>query len=146
MKELKIYLAGKMSGLSHSEMINWRIEISKRLQETVRFYGCNLDIINPVYYYNFEKQDYQSDKEVKEFDLKHVVTSDIVIVNLDGLNTSDGTKYEISQAARNHSIPVIAFGDKKLYDELHPWIRDDITRVENDMDSIVNYVANFYMI
>ena len=36
--------------------------------------------------------------------------------------------------------------DKKLYDELHPWIRDDITRVEDDMDSVVNYVANFYMI
>ena len=135
-----------MSGLSYAEMINWRIEISKRLQETVRFYGCNLDIINPVYYYNFEKQDYQSDKEVKEFDLKHVITSDIVIVNLDGLNTSDGTKYEISQAARNHSIPVIAFGDKKLYDELHPWIRDDITRVEDDMDSVVTYISNFYMI
>ena len=146
MKELKIYLAGKMSDLSYAEMINWRIEISKKLQEIVRFYSCNLDIINPVYYYNFKKKDYQSDKEVKEFDLKHVVTSDIIIVNLDGLNTSDGTKYEISQAARNHNIPIIAFGDKKLYDELHPWIRDDITRVEDDMDSIVNYVANFYMI
>ena len=107
MKELKIYLAGKMSGLSHAEMINWRIEISKKLLEIVRFYSCNLDIINPVYYYNFEKQDYQSDKEVKEFDLKHVVTSDIVIVNLDGLNTSDGTKYEVSQAARKHNIPFV---------------------------------------
>ena len=144
MKELKIYLAGKMSGLSHAEMINWRMEITKKLQKTARFYDCNLNIINPVYYYNFESQDYQSEKEVKEFDLKHVVTSDIVIANLDGLNTSDGTKYEISQAAWSHRIPVIVFGDKKLYDELHPWIKDDITRVENNVDAVVEYILNFY--
>ena len=145
MNKLKIYLAGKMSGLSHGEMINWRIQISEKLKNAAIFSECYLNIINPVDYYNFEKTSHQSEKEVKEFDLKHVATSDIIIVNLNGLNTSDGTKYEISQASRNYNIPIIAFGDKNLYDELHPWIKDDITRVEEDMDSTVRYISNFYM-
>lgn len=145
MDKLKIYLAGKMSGLSHADMFNWRMRISEKLKNAASFRECNLNIINPVDYYNFEKPSHQSEKEVKEFDLKHVVTSDIIIVNLNGLNTSDGTKYEISQASRNCHIPVIAFGDKKLYEELHPWIKDDITRVEDDMNSTVRYISNFYM-
>ena len=47
--------------------------------------------------------------------------------------------------ASQNNIPIIAFGDKELYDELHPWIKDDITRVEDDMDSVATYISNFYM-
>lgn len=146
MNTLKIYLSGKMSGLTYSNMINWRVKMSEKLKNMASFKDCNVNIINPVNYYNFENQLHQSESEIKEFDLRHVITSDIVVVNLDGLDTSDGTKYEISQAARNYNIPVIAFGNKKLYDKLHPWIKDDITRIENDMDSAIDYIANFYML
>lgn len=145
-KTLKIYLAGKMSGLTFDEMNKWRYETIYMLKSFSDYTQYKLTIINPVDYYNFENKKHQSEKEIKEYDLNHVITSDIVIVNLDGLNTSDGTKYEISQAARNYNIPVIAFGDKKLYDELHPWYKDDITRVENNIETVANYIKDFYMI
>ena len=145
-KTLKIYLAGKMSGLTLNEMNKWRYETIYTLKSFSDYAQYKLTIINPVDYYNFENKKHQSEKEIKEYDLNHVITSDSVIVNLDGLNTSDGTKYEISQAARNYNIPVIAFGDKKLYDELHPWYNDDITRVEKNIETVANYIKDFYMI
>ena len=52
MRKLKIYLAGAMGGLSYSEYMGWRREISNKLN------GINDDtelrIINPADYYNFE--------------------------------------------------------------------------------------------
>ena len=77
---------------------------------------------------------------------QHAITSDIVIVNLYGLKTSDGTKYEIHDCNYHHNIPVIAFGKRELYNELHPWIKEDITRVEDNGQDVVSYIRDFYMI
>ena len=135
-----------MSGLSFDEMNNWRKELRAMLRVVAGYRDCDVAVINPVEYYNFKEKRYQSELEVEEFDLAHVVSSDLVVVNLDGLNTSDGTKAEIWEARRNHRIPVIAFGSRTLYDELHPWIKNKITRVEEDVVGVVDYVRDFYMV
>lgn len=145
-KRLKIYLAGKMSGLTYKEMNYWRIEIKRKLNNATNNARCSLLIINPVDYYNFEEQRHQSEDEIKEYDLKHVVSSDVVIVNLDGLESSEGTKLELHDAKYHNKIPVIAFGDRKLYESLHPWHKSNITRVEENIDDVVNYIRDFYMI
>ena len=146
-RNLKVYLSGKMFGLNLEDMSHWRNEIEKNLTHRFESTGSNalLYIFNPVRYYNYESHEHQSEKEIKNYEIKHVTTSDIVVVNLEGLNTSDGSKYEIIMASQNN-IPVIAFGDEKLYDDLHPWIKDDITRVEKDLNDVCNYIANFYMV
>lgn len=143
---LKIYLAGKMSGLTLKQMNDWRIELKRKLLISADYMEYDVLVVNPVDFYNFEEQKHQSDEEVEEFDLAHVVSSDIVIVNLDGLSSSDGTKIELHDANYHRKIPVIAFGDKKLYDKLHPWIKKDITRVEENIDSVIQYIEEFYMI
>ena len=142
---MKIYLAGKMSGLSFEEMNEWRQKLKKLLEMMAEVSGCKIKVINPVDYYNFEDKWHQSEREIEEYDLSHVVSSDIVIVNLDGLASSDGTKYEIYEAYRHHGIPVIAFGSKELYKQLHPWVQSKITRVELDIHDVCNYIAYFYM-
>ena len=76
----------------------------------------------------------------------HVTTSDIIIVNLEGLSTSDGTKYELHDANYHKRIPVIAFGETVLYEGLHPWIKRDITRVEPDVESLIDYLEEFYFV
>lgn len=144
--KLKIYLAGKMSGLSYKEMNDWREKLSTQLLFASQISNNQIQIINPVDFYNFEEKRYQSEAEVREYDLSHVITSDIIVVNLDGLNTSDGTKFELHDAKYHNRIPVIAFGDKKLYENLHPWIKEDITRVENTIEDVVRYIQEFYMI
>lgn len=145
-RHLKIYLAGKMGGLSYEDMNKWRVELTNKFLFISQDMNYDLWVINPVNFYNFEEQRHQSEKEIKEYDLAHVITSDIVIVNLDGLSSSDGTKIELHDANYNHKIPVIAFGRRELYDNLHPWIKDNITRVENNMNDVVEYIKEFYMI
>ena len=144
MRELKIYLCGKMGGLTHSEMYDWRAYLKNKLVSTADHRGYKAYVINPVDYYNFQEVKHQSEREVKDFDLSHVLSSDIVVVNLDGLSTSDGTKYELHDA-RKANIPVIAFGEYSLYEELHPWTKDNITRVEKNMEDVVKYIRDFYM-
>ena len=144
MRELKIYLAGKMGGLSFEEMNCWRKRLKNSLNLASEFRSYKLNVVNPVDFYNFESNRHQSEREIKDYDLAHVLSSDIVVVNLDGLATSDGTKYELHDA-RKSNIPVIAFGEYKLYEELHNWTKDNITRVENDMEGVVEYIKEFYM-
>lgn len=146
MYDLTIYLAGKMGGLTIDEMNSWRVEAKTILEKLASNIGCSLKVINPVTYYNFEEKRHQSEKEIEDFDLAHVISSDIVLVNLDGLNTSDGTKYEIYEAYKHHGIPVIAFGDRNLYEELHPWVKSKITRVEESIIYACYYIRDFYMI
>lgn len=135
-----------MSGLSFEEMNNWRNELKMQLLLTAKISGYTLQVINPVDYFNFNEKRYQSDEEVKEYDLGHVITSDLVIVNLDGLSSSDGTKIELHNAKYHNKIPVIAFGEQELYNNLHPWIKSEITRTENTMEDVVGYIHEFYMI
>lgn len=143
---LKIYEAGKMSGLSFEEMNNWRQELKIQLQNAAKMSGYLIQVINPVDYYNFQEKRYQSEEEIEDYDLSHIITSDIVVTNLNGLCSSDGTKIELHDAKYHNHIPVIAFGDYKLYEKLHPWIQRDITRVETTMEDVVRYIKDFYMI
>lgn len=146
MRRLKIYLAGKMSGLTYAEMNEWRVKVKNKLLNATTFsLNVSLQIVNPVDYYNFEEKLHQSEIEIEDYDLAHVKSSDLVIVNLDGLSSSDGTKIELHDAKYNNKIPVIAFGDIRLYKELHPWIKNAITRVEPDIESICKYIRDFYM-
>ena len=146
MKELKVYLGGAMSGLSFGEMNTWRIEIKEKLLMAAENTGCKITIVNPCDYYSFAEKRHQSEREIKEYDLAHVVSSNILIVNLEKLINSDGTKYEMFKANYCHKIPVIAFGEEELYKNLHPWTQDDITRVEKTPIDVVNYIRDFYMV
>ena len=143
---MKIYLAGKMGGLPFEEMYEWRAKLKNALNAHAKGSGVNIQVINPVDFYNFETKRHQNELEVEEFELAHVKSSDIVIVNLDGLKSSIGTIIELHDARYHHRIPVIAFGDKNLYDELHPWTKNDITRVEACIDDVVNYIRDFYFV
>lgn len=135
-----------MSGLSFDEMNNWRQELKVQLQLSAEISGYQIQVINPVDFYNFEEKKYQSEDEVREYDIAHVISSDIIIVNLDGLSSSDGTKIELHDAKYHNHIPVIAFGNRELYDGLHPWVKANITRVENNMENVIRYIQEFYMI
>ena len=146
MKRIKIYEAGKMSGLTYEQMTIWRDELKSRLENIAKWRDVEIDVINPVIFYNFDEKRHQSEIEVEDFDLAHVKSSDVIIVNLDGLESSIGTIIELHDAHYNNKIPVIAFGDKKLYNKLHPWIKNAITRVEKDIDDVVEYMGDFYIL
>ena len=144
MRELLIYEAGKMSGLSFSDMNEWRVDLKGRLLKTSDVKGLKVKVVNPVTYYNFEYPSHKSEKEIMLFDLNYVRKSDIVVVNISGLNSSIGTCIELYEAY-SKNIPVLAFGSIEEYQILHPWVKECITRVDWNMSELVEYITDFYL-
>ena len=146
MRMLKIYLAGAMGKCKTlSEMNGWREKVKTELENSAELTNCIVNVINPVDYYNYFNNRHQTEEEVEEFDLNHVISSNIIVVNLEGLSSSDGTKIELHDANYHNRIPVIAFGDRELYENLHPWVKRNITRVEENIEKLVCYITDFYM-
>lgn len=132
-KKWQIYLGGQMSGLSYDKMNQWRAETKKKILMMSEETDYHVSVINPVDFYNFERVEYQSQKEVMDYDLFHVEHSDFLIVNAEGLEDSKGTIMEIFDAWV-HKIPIFVFG---TYVNRHPWIERCITRFEPDVDHLI---------
>ena len=79
----KIYLAGGMQNLTFKEQTEWRDYIKRSLKNEY----LKLEIVDPTNYYNFETVAYDSNREVKEWDLNEVRTSDLIIVYFNDPNS-----------------------------------------------------------
>ena len=141
---LTIYLAGKMAGLSIEEQTTWRKFVAAELDKYSDMANYKTNVISPCDYFNFEEKRQQNEREVMNFDISLVRSSDIVIVNTTELNSSIGSVIEIYEAYKN-DIPVIAYDEKGWYRILHPWIKCCITRTDSCVKDICEYIKDFYM-
>lgn len=146
METLNIYLAGGMQkfGKKNFDKGNsWRIYIERKLMDI----DCNtkVKICNPNNYYNFcSKPQYDSQREVMEFDLNKVRNSNLIIVNFNDIK-SLGTMAELA-IAYEHRIPVIGLCKEKDYSELHPWQKEMCNRIFFDIEKLSKYVIDYYII
>ena len=143
--KLTIYLAGKMSGLNKNDYCKWRSELTDALIDKSFIVGSSIQIINPTDYFDFEDMDRHLEKEVIQFDLNMVRQSDIVIVNVNGVSSSIGTAIELYEANRLN-IPVIAYTDRDVADDVHPWIENCFSTVQMSKDELIDYIRDFYMV
>lgn len=134
-RKLKIYLAGGMGSLTWEEQNLWREIVKHKLDH------WELDIINPCDYYNFKEKKHKSEGEIVKFDLNHVRTSDLIIVNFNDKN-SIGTAIEIG-IANELRIPIL--GVSEIEQELHPWLKYMCDRIFNNINEVVEYVEEFYL-
>ena len=141
---LTIYLAGKMSGLSDSEMRQWRNLLKSELEKYSNMANYKTNVVSPCDYFNFNEQRYQNEQEIMKFDLSLVRDSDIVIVNTNGLNSSIGSIIEVYEAWKN-DIPVIAYDENGDYKIIHSWLKCCITRADSCVIDICEYIKDFYM-
>jgi len=138
MNKVKIYLAGKMSGLTFEQMNGWRVKAS----ELLTLHNDNIHVENPCSFYNFELDPSTfSDKECKDFDLFLVENCDIVLVNLEHPDTI-GTAIELELATRWHK-PIIAFNGEK--DKVHPWMKLCVTKWCATMEEAIEHILGFYV-
>ena len=132
-----IYLAGKMSGLTHIEMNTWRLAAQNRLSH------FGLDTVNPCDYYNFELDpSTYTDTEVMQFDLWAVRNSDLILVNLD-YPDSIGTAMEL-YVAHEYKIPIIAYRTDGQLSAVHPWVRLCCAKICGNLDEAIRYIAKYY--
>lgn len=141
MENVRIYLAGGMSGLTMEEQMKWR----NRFKDAIRFGEYDLAkkpiFFSPPDYYSPSTDAHKSEREAMEFELAHLRKSDLVVVNFN-VPQSIGTAMEL-MAAKENRIPVI--GLRKDGAELHPWLVECCTRVCDDFRELVTHVAEFYL-
>ena len=142
----QIYTCGKMGGTSYAEQMEWRRRIDHEI--IIRRNHASVKFVHPPLYYNYERKLHHSEREIMEFSLAKVRQSDIVVVNLDGINSSVGSCYEIATA-----ISVNNFGDKHIFiigigddSNVHPWIKDSLSRCEKDIISAAEYIAAYLIV
>lgn len=145
MKQHRIYTAGRMTGLSSEEQIAWRLHLESELM-SMKTHGFT--VIIPTMYYDPNDPDARErENEAKEWDLSQIANCDIVVVNLDGIEKSIGTHYELGfiDALRRSgkTIYVIGVGGKK---DLHPWIANSLFRWEPDIEAAAVYIAQYLFI
>lgn len=139
MNKVKVYLAGKMSGLTYEQMNSWREKATDILKMKSDY---RIHTENPCHYYNFELDPTTfTDKECKEFDLWLVKNCDIILVNFEYPDTI-GTAIELELASRWHK-PVIAFNGNK--ETVHPWMQLCITKWCNTMEEAIEHILDFYV-
>lgn len=136
----KVYLAGAMGCYSDDTYPKqWRSEVGIYLSD---YFG----IINPTLYYNYGSNEHKTEKEVMRFDMRKVLESDIVLVNLKDLDKSLGTSDEILLAYLN-GIPVVGFTDDST--KIHSWKYEQIDRIEDGNEALKNacsYLIDFYYV
>ena len=140
----QIYLAGGMQDLSFTKQNEWREKLSHLLVNRCRASSGNIkqiNIINPVDYYNFQEKLFDTDKEVVRFDTNFVRNSDLIIVNANDPK-SIGTSMEIAIAYEHH-IPILILNEDK--EVLHSWWVQMTDKVFNNVDKLCEYVYDFYL-
>lgn len=141
MQNVRIYLAGGMSGLAFEEYSGWRNRFKNAILYGDFDHKYTPVFFDPAAYYNFEAVDYDSDREVLDFDMNALRKSDLMIVNFNSPN-SLGIAMEIA-VAYEHRIPILALN--KDMAKLHPWVSSACDKVFEDMRDLVDYVVAFYL-
>lgn len=146
MKDIKIYTAGKMSGISYEWQMGWRRSLENCLRAKTP--NVNLSFIHPPLYYNYEFKSHNTEAELKEWELNQLRDCDIMVVNLEDIGTSIGSHFELGFANAMNM-----FGGKHIFiigigndDGLHPWIRESIFRREPDVHSAVEYINSYLLV
>ena len=132
--DFKIFLSGGMTGLPMEEQIEWRNEFKRRFSDRVL-------VISPPDFYSPNTNYYKSEHEAKEWDLHHVRTADLIVVNFNVPN-SIGTAMEL-MVANECKIPVIGLNEKGY--DLHPWLIDCCDRICDTFDELVHHVKKYFL-
>ena len=83
-------------------------------------------------------------REVMEFDFNKVRNSDLIIVNFNDLKSLD-TMTELT-IAYEHRIPVLGLCTDENYSMLHPRQKEMSNRIFGDIDELINYVIEYYVV
>lgn len=141
---MKIYLAGAITYYEiNNELykaMNWRNKATQKLLElNTDICDNKFDWFDPMDNYE-ENQNYNYNSIVLQN--KHYLDEcDLMIVNLDKLEYSPGTLFEIFYYYTNHK-PIIAFGETKLIEQPH--VNRSITEWFPDLNSVIKYIKNMY--
>lgn len=144
-KTYKIYTAGKMSGKSYAEQMQWRKYMERVICEQS---GKTITFVHPPMFYNYNEPFHKTERELYEWELSQIISSDVVIVDLRDIRDSISTHMELGAVAAanivgNKRIFVVGIGE---LDSDHPWIKESTFRIEKDFDAAAEYISDYLLI
>lgn len=145
MKDYVIYMAGGMGKFgkeNFDEGNKWR-KYCKNILENGEF-NYSVTAINPNDFFNFidEPPRYKTQDEVMRLDLRKLRSSDLAIINFNDMY-SLGSMAELA-IAYDRGIPVIGLNIENQ--NLHPWQICMCERIFNDIDEMLDYIKDFYLL
>ena len=145
---MKIYLAGKMGGLTKEEMNGWRFLAQDYLNICSPFKSNDV-CINPVSFYNSDNyiELKATGREIMDFDLTAIKNCDLLLVNLNHTD-SMGTAIEMFYAHDILKMPVISFAYTDNFEKSYVWVKECSTKnfsgEENNLEEALEYINKFY--
>ena len=147
MKEYKIYTCGKMSGISFSQQMQWRQIIEAFVKD---YYDGNdrVKFIHPPLYFNYDYMQHKSEREILDWEMKQLHDCDIVIVDLNQIDSTIGSHMELGAVQG-----INRFGDRYIYvigvgneENLHPWIKETCMRIEDNFSDAAKYITGYLLV
>ena len=144
----KVYLAGKMTGLSYQVMKEWRVTAAVKLK------AAGFTIIDPTdqidreeftktIHYDRDMGAYNLPAtEVVDVNVYHMRRADIILAEFMFQEVSLGTVGEVIVAARELHKPVIAWGDNGAVS--HAWVRRHLTAHRKQLEDAINFIIDVY--
>ena len=147
MKEDKIYTCGKMSGISYSQQMQWR-QILEAFVKDKYDGNSSIKFIHPPQFFNYDKILHKSEREILDWEMKQIHDSDILVVDLDGIDSTIGSHMELGAVQG-----INRFGDKYIFvigigkeENLHPWIKETCMRIENSYCDAAKYIVEYLLV
>jgi nucleoside 2-deoxyribosyltransferase len=135
-----IYLAGCMSEHDRKgcfeKATSWRKTATKELSHT----EGKMKLFDPCDNYTFNKE--YNPKGVVNQNLAYLKNTDVILVNLEEIDKSPGTLFEIFYGYMNH-IPIISFGESYLYDS-QPHITESISMHFEEIYGATDYILSMF--
>ena len=146
----KVYLAGAIGTLDYLEATDWRLYVAQKCK---LHYDTQVIIKDPMRFkehlstnqkldFVYEDQVLCSPKAIVTRDLNDVMTSDLVLANLDTDVKSIGTSCEINTAYLC-KIPVLGVFSKdtnNIYNK-HPFIQEQVSFKVFDLDDAIDLIG-----
>lgn len=143
MQRIDVYLIGGMGKFGKDrfkEGDEWR---GYFVHEFAKYYSRKeVHIINPNGYYNFlDDSNYDSQREIMEFDINKVRGSKFCICNFNDPG-SLGSMAELA-IAYERRIPVIGLNENGAV--LHPWQEEMCSKILKSKEDVLFYALNYYL-
>ena len=142
MNKFKIFTSGAMNGLSFEKQMKWRTLLEYTVKGNT---DKPVEFVHPPMYFDYE---YPDQNFVKEWEISQLLSSDIVVINLENIKDSIGTHMEIgavigANKVSGKNIHIIGIGAP---DTEHPWIKSTPLIIVPDVQSASDYIVKYFLV
>lgn len=146
----KIYTAGRCKGITLAEAMSWRNLLEGQTRQKIYdIYPKGKDVVfvHPPNYYVWGEQREKKPGECLQWDMNQVVTSDVVVVNLDEVTQSKGTLMELGAAygasiVGGKKIQILGIGKEADYH----WVNEVLWRREDTIEQAAETLAYYCLL